>query len=247
MEKNNYSNDKFNNRYNENYSPLVSSRNKNKSYEIKEYNEYNPNSVRQTTKYSSYFNNHLSKDRCRNIIYIKKQNIHLKLKQDNESKNKIKSNKMKYVIPFKQKTPIKRTIIKLTPYQVLKQLQEERKEHIETKIKNNSFLYKNKKLDNSTSLIVNSNQKGDSSLLENMNKRYNYTNRNCSIKKYTSNVDIFNPQMLPNLNNSIINYNNENKQNIINESHILSNLYIRSKCKSSRFLKSLSFQKKSFL
>lgn len=247
MEKNNYSNDKFNNRYNENYSPLVSSRNKNKSYEIKEYNEYNPNSVRQTTKYSSYFNNHLSKDRCRNIIYIKKQNIHLKLKQDNESKNKIKSNKMKYVIPFKQKTPIKRTIIKLTPYQVLKQLQEERKEHIETKIKNNSFLYKNKKLDNSTSLIVNSSQKGDSSLLENMNKRYNYTNRNCSIKKYTSNVDIFNPQMLPNLNNSIINYNNENKQNIINESHILSNLYIRSKCKSSRFLKSLSFQKKSFL
>ena len=247
MEKNNYSNDKFNNRYNENYSPLVSSRNKNKSYEIKEYNEYNPNSARQTTKYSSYFNNHLSKDRCRNIIYIKKQNIHLKLKQDNESKNKIKSNKMKYVIPFKQKTPIKRTIIKLTPYQVLKQLQEERKEHIETKIKNNSFLYKNKKLDNSTSLIVNSSQKGDSSLLENMNKRYNYTNRNCSIKKYTSNVDIFNPQMLPNLNNSIINYNNENKQNIINESHILSNLYIRSKCKSSRFLKSLSFQKKSFL
>ena len=247
MEKNNYSNDKFNNRYNENYSPLVSSRNKNKSYEIKEYNEYNPNSVRQTTKYSSYFNNHLSKDRCRNIIYIKKQNIHLKLKQDNESKNKIKSNKMKYVIPFKQKTQIKRTIIKLTPYQVLKQLQEERKEHIETKIKNNSFLYKNKKLDNSTSLIVNSSQKGDSSLLENMNKRYNYTNRNCSIKKYTSNVDIFNPQMLPNLNNSIINYNNENKQNIINESHILSNLYIRSKCKSSRFLKSLSFQKKSFL
>ena len=247
MEKNNYSNDKFNNRYNENYSPLVSSRNKNKSYEIKDYNEYNPNSVRQTTKYSSYFNNHLSKDRCRNIIYIKKQNIHLKLKQDNESKNKIKSNKMKYVIPFKQKIPIKRTIIKLTPYQVLKQLQEERKEHIETKIKNNSFLYKNKKLDNSTSLIVNSNQKGDSSLLENMNKRYNYTNRNCSIKKYTSNVDIFNPQMLPNLNNSIINYNNENKQNIINESHILSNLYIRSKCKSSRFLKSLSFQKKSFL
>ena len=247
MEKNNYSNDKFNNRYNENYSPLVSSRNKNKSYEIKEYNEYNPNSVRQTTKYSSYFNNHLSKDRCRNIIYIKKQNIHLKLKQDNESKNKIKSNKMKYVIPFKQKTPIKRTIIKLTPYQVLKQLQEERKEHIETKIKNNSFLYKNKKLDNSTSLIVNSNQKGDSSLLENMNKRYNYTNRNCSIKKYTSNVDIFNPQMLPNLNNSIINYNNENKQNIINESRILSNLYIRSKCKSSRFLKSLSLQKKSFL
>ena len=243
MEKNNYSNDKFNNRYNENYSPL---RNKNKSYEIKEYNEYNPNSVRQTTKYSSYFNNHLSKDRCRNIIYIKKQNIHLKLKQDNESKNKIKSNKMKYVIPFKQKTPIKRTIIKLTPYQVLKQLQEERKEHIETKIKNNSFLYKNKKLDNSTSLIVNSNQKGDSSLLENMNKRYNYTNRNCSIKKYTSNVDIFNPQMPPNLNYSIINYNNENKQNIINESHILSNLYIRSKCKSSRFLKSLSFQKKSF-
>ena len=247
MEKNNYSNDKFNNRYNENYSPLVSSRNKNKSYEIKDYNEYNPNSVRQTTKYSSYINNHLSKDRCRNIIYIKKQNIHLKLKQDNESKNKIKSNKMKYVIPFKQKTPIKRTIIKLTPYQVLKQLQEERKEHIETKIKNNSFLYKNKKLDNSTSLIVNSSQKGDSSLLENMNKRYNYTNRNCSIKKYTSNVDIFNPQMLPNLNNSIINYNNENKQNIINESHILSNLYIRSKCKSSRFLKSLSFQKKSFL
>ena len=247
MEKNNYSNDKFNNRYNENYSPLVSSRNKNKSYEIKDYNEYNPNSVRQTTKYSSYFNNHLSKDRCRNIIYIKKQNIHLKLKQDNESKNKIKSNKMKYVIPFKQKIPIKRTIIKLTPYQVLKQLQEERKEHIETKIKTNSFLYKNKKLDNSTSLIVNSNQKGDSSLLEGMNKRYNYTNRNCSIKKYTSNVDIFNPQMLPNLNNSIINYNNENKQNIINESHILSNLYIRSKCKSSRFLKSLSFQKKSFL
>ena len=237
MEKNNYSNDKFNNRYNENYSPLVSSRNKNKSYEIKDYNEYNPNSVRQTTKYSSYFNNHLSKDRCRNIIYIKKQNIHLKLKQDNESKNKIKSNKMKYVIPFKQKTPIKRTIIKLTPYQVLKQLQEERKEHIETKIKNNSFLYKNKKLDNSTSLIVNSNQKGDSSLLENMNKRYNYTNRNCSIKKYTSNVDIFNPQMLPNLNNSIIKYKNENKQNIINESHILSNLYIRSKCKSSRFLR----------
>lgn len=247
MEKNNYSNDKFNNRYNENYSPLVSSRNKNKSYEIKDYNEYNPNSVRQTTKYSSYFNNHLSKDRCRNIIYIKKQNIHLKLKQDNESKNKIKSNKMKYVIPFKQKTPIKRTIIKLTPYQVLKQLQEERKEHIETKIKNNSFLYKNKKLDNSTSLIVNSNQKGDSSLLENMNKRYNYTNRNWSIKKYTSNVDIFNPQMPPNLNYSIINYNNENKQNIINESRILSNLYIRSKCKSSRFLKSLSFQKKSFL
>ena len=196
MEKNNYSNDKFNNRYNENYSPLVSSRNKNKSYEIKDYNEYNPNSVRQTTKYSSYFNNHLSKDRCRNIIYIKKQNIHLKLKQDNESKNKIKSNKMKYVIPFKQKTPIKRTIIKLTPYQVLKQLQEERKEHIETKIKNNSFLYKNKKLDNSTSLIVNSNQKGDSSLLENMNKRYNYTNRNCSIKKYTSNVDIFNPSSM---------------------------------------------------
>ena len=83
MEKKNYSNDKFNNRYNENYSPLVSSRNKNKSYEIKEYNEYNPNSVRQTTKYSSYFNNHLSKDRCRNIIYIKKQKIHLKLKQDN--------------------------------------------------------------------------------------------------------------------------------------------------------------------
>ena len=94
---------------------------------------------------------------------------------------------------------------------------------------------------------MNSNQKGDSSLLENMNKRYNYTNRNWSIKKYTSNVDIFNPQMLPNLNNSIINYNNENKQNIINESRILSNLYIRSKCKSSRFLKSLSFQKKSFL
>ena len=178
---------------------------------------------------------------------MKKQNMQLERKQENESKNKIKSNKMKYVIPFKQKTPIKRTIIKLTPYQVLKQLQEERKEHIETKIKNNSFLYKNKKLDNSTSLIVNSNQKGDSSLLENMNKRYNYTNRNCSIKKYTSNVDIFNPQMLPNLNNSIINYKNENKQNIINESHILSNLYIRSKCKSSRFLKSLSFQKKSFL
>ena len=102
MEKNNYSHDKFNNRYNENYSPLVSSRNKNKSYEIKDYNEYNPNSVRQTNKYSSYLNNHLSKDGCRKIIYIKKQNIHLKLKQDNESKNKTKSNKMKYIIPFKQ-------------------------------------------------------------------------------------------------------------------------------------------------
>lgn len=247
METNNYSHDKFNNRYNENYSPLVSSRNKNKSYEIKDYNEYNPNSVRQTNKYSSYLNNHLSKDGCRKIIYIKKQNIHLKLKQDNESKNKTKSNKMKYIIPFKQKTPLKRTIIKLTPYQVLKQLQEERKEQIETKIKTNSFLYKNKKLDNSTSLLVNSNQKGDSSLLENyMNKRCNFTNRNWSIKKYTSNVDIFSPQMLPNLNYSIINYNNENKQNIINESRILSNIYIRSKCKSSRFLKSLSFQKKSF-
>ena len=247
MEKNNYSHDKFNNRYNENYSPLVSSRNKNKSYEIKDYNEYNPNSVRQTTKYISYLNNHLSKDGCRKIIYIKKQNIHLKLKQDNESKNKTKSNKMKYIIPFKQKTPLKRTIIKLTPYQVLKQLQEERKEQIETKIKTNSFLYKNKKLDNSTSLLVNSNQKGDSSLIENyMNKRCNFTNRNWSIKKYTSNVDIFSPQMLPNLNYSIINYNNENKQNIINESRILSNIYIRSKCKSSRFLKSLSFQKKSF-
>lgn len=247
MEKNNYSHDKFNNRYNENYSPLVSSRNKNKSYEIKDYNEYNPNSVRQTNKYSSYLNNHLSKDGCRKIIYIKKQNIHLKLKQDNESKNKTKSNKMKYIIPFKQKTPLKRTIIKLTPYQVLKQLQEERKEQIETKIKTNSFLYKNKKLDNSTSLLVNSNQKGDSSLIENyMNKRCNFTNRNWSIKKYTSNVDIFSPQMLPNLNYSIINYNNENKQNIINESRILSNIYIRSKCKSSRFLKSLSFQKKSF-
>lgn len=248
MEKNNYSHDKISNHYNENYSPLVSSRNKNKSYEIKDYNEYNPNSVRETTKHTSYFNNHLTKDKCRKIIYIKKQNIHLKLNNDLKAKHQTKSNKMKYVIPFRQKTPIKKTIIKLTPYQVLKQLQEERKEQIETKIKTNSFLYKNKKLDNSTSLIVNSNQKGDSSLLDNyMNRRYNFTNRNWSIKKYTSNVDIFTPQMLPNLNYSIINYNNENRPNIINESRILSNIYIRSKCKSSRFLKSLSFPKKHFV
>ena len=47
MEKNNYSNDKFNNRYNENYSPLVSSRNKNKSYEIKDYNEYIANTFEE--------------------------------------------------------------------------------------------------------------------------------------------------------------------------------------------------------
>lgn len=253
------------------------SRNKKNHEDTSEYNkEYNENIklMDYSTKYSSFYNNRLRRDKCRKIIYIKKQNINFELPgkpQHNNSMNssffkekgsKTAVKKEKIIFPKKKKN-LRKTILRLTPYQMIKQKEEEQKDQIDVKKKNNSYFFKTKTLIeiNHNIIINNNNSKNDQFNIINSCKKLPITNgsltiRNLFNKKNTnSSSEVVSPQILPNLNPKNIHFDIKkfiqndvlSEKRIIDESNILSNIYIRSKCKSSRFLKSITYQKKTNL
>lgn len=253
------------------------SRNKNDREDTSEYNkEYNDNIklIGYSTKFSSFYNNKLKKDMCRKIIYIKKQNINFDLpgKQRHNSNSmnssffkekcsKTAVKKEKITFPKKNKN-FRKTILRLTPYQKLKQKEEEQKDQIDIKKKNNSYFFKTKTLIeiNNNLIISSNNQKNEQFNIINSCKKLPITNgsitmRNLFNKKNISSLaEVVSPRLLPNLNTKNIHFDIKkcnqsdilSEKRIFDESNILSNIYIRSKCKSSR-LKSITYQKKASL